>query len=178
LFDKTPGLTAELREIVSVLHNGIPQHGITLRGILGSGNLRKELSTSAGEKLENDNEEEGDEDLAPHGPSFLPIRSVLHWHALQRFIFQNPAGTDLFTHQNKYSGDYGQYGHNRTQAIEVDGRDDRYHTRDYEPDAKQQHPYVLCDFHGCIPFIKLCHNSPNPIAALVENNTVTKQSGA
>jgi hypothetical protein len=61
----------------------------------------------------------------------------------------------LLAHQNENPGEYGKYRHNHTQAVEKHRRNKCYHTRDDKPDAQQQHPYVLCEIHGGIPFLNI-----------------------
>ncbi len=73
--------------------------------------------------------------------------------ASARQLQQWTEDADLFAHQNEDSSEHGEYRHDRTQAVEKHRRDKRYHTRDDKPDAQQQHPYVLCEIHGCIPLL-------------------------
>jgi len=69
-----------------------------------------------------------------------------------RQLLQLNSDVDLFTQQDEYSSEYGKYRYNRSQTIEIYSRDKSYKTRDYEPDAQQQHPYVFREVHGNIPF--------------------------
>lgn len=61
----------------------------------------------------------------------------------------------LLAQQDEYSGEYGEYRHNDPQPLEKESRDKCYHTRDYEPEGQQQHPYVLREVHRIIPFLVL-----------------------
>jgi len=65
----------------------------------------------------------------------------------------------LFTQQDEYSSEYGEYCYNHPQTIEIHSRDKCCHTRDYEPDAQKQHPYIIFEVHGNIPFFCMVVNA-------------------
>jgi hypothetical protein len=63
--------------------------------------------------------------------------------ASMRQLPQLDNAVDLFTHQDKYSCEYGYDRQNRSQTVEEQGRDQCNHACNYQPDAEKRHSYIL-----------------------------------
>jgi len=65
----------------------------------------------------------------------------------------------LFTQQDEYSSEYGEYCYDHPQTIKIHSRDKCSNARNYEPDAQQQHPYIIFEVHRNIPFFCMVVNT-------------------